>query len=71
MNFVKNIIILKNFKRYDYNLILVIIHKIRKIIYYKLVNNIINTARLANIIIEEMIKLYFMLNFIICNKEYL
>lgn len=61
--------ILKNWKKDDYNLILVIVDKLTKIIYYKLVKTIINIVKLVNLIIRIFIKYYSLLNSILSNNS--
>ena len=56
-------------KSNDYNLILVIINWLIKIIYYKLVKFTINSLGLVNVIINKMIRHYDILNSIIINKN--
>ena len=56
MNFVTSLLILTNWKRDSYNLILVIINRLIKIVYYEPVKVTINTPGLAEVIINRVVK---------------
>lgn len=67
MDFVTKFRVLINRKDKSYNLILVIINQLTKIIYYKLVKIIINVPDLAIVIIDIIVRYYSLFNFIIIN----
>ena len=56
IDFVTGLLLFADWKSDSYNTILVVINCLTKMVYYKLVKVIINTPRLANIIIEVMVQ---------------
>ena len=71
MNFVTDLPILINWKRDNYNFILVIVDQLVKIIYYKPVKITINASKQAKVIINLIIWHYNLLNLIVTNKSLL
>lgn len=69
MNFVTNLLVLTNYKGDNYNSILIIVNKFIKIVYYKLVLNIINIISFAIIIINMIISNYSLPNSIVSDKK--
>lgn len=69
MNFVTNLLVLTNYKGDNYNSILIIVNKFIKIVYYKLVLNIINIISFAIIIINMIIRYYSLPNSIVSDKK--
>lgn len=69
MNLVTDLLISMNLKSDSYNLILVIIFKLIKIVKYKFVKMIIHAAALVNIIIDIILRNFSFLDFIIKNKN--
>lgn len=59
----------KNWKKGGYNLILVIINKLTKNVYYKPVKTIINTFKQAEVIIDVIVIDYDLLDYIMSNKN--
>lgn len=54
--------------RDGYNLILIIVDMLFKIVYYKLVTTIIDVCGLVEIVIDVFVRQHVLLNFIINNK---
>lgn len=65
------LLILKNWKKDSYNLRLIIIEKLTKVICYKLVKTNIDTAIVAQVIINQIMRYYSLLNSIMSNKNIL
>ena len=58
MDFVTGLSLLVDWKGNSYDLILVIVNRLIKIVYYKLVKVTINTPRLAEVIINVVVQYY-------------
>ena len=69
MDFVTGLPILTNWKRNNYNLILIIIDWLIKRVYNKPVKIIINTPGLAEVIIDMVIQYHNLLNSIFFDKS--
>ena len=67
IDFVISLLILTDWKKNNYNLIFVIIDRLIKIGYYKLVKVTINTPSLVKLIINIMMRYHGLLNSIITN----
>ena len=65
MDFVTGLSVLTNWKDESYNLILVIIDRLTKIVHYKLMKIIIGAPGLAEVIIDVIIRHHSLLDFII------
>lgn len=68
MDFIPTIPILINLNGDNYNSFLVIINQQIKIVYYKPVNIIFNTSKLAKVIIDMIIYYYNLLDLIVIYK---
>ena len=68
MDFVISFLILANWKSNSYNLILIIVDWLIKIVYYKLVKVIINVLGLAKVIINVIIYHYRVLKSIVIDQ---
>lgn len=69
MNFIIRLLIIRDKKGENYDLIFIIIKWLIKIIYYKPVKITINTLSFIKFIINLMIRHYSLLNLIIINKR--
>ncbi len=69
MNFVIRLPILTNWKDDSYDLILVIVDWLTKIIYYELVKIIIDNLNLAKVILDMIIQYHTLSNLIVSNKS--
>lgn len=67
INFVIGFLLLMNWKSNNYNIILVVIDCLTKMLYYKPVKTTINVASLAEVIIDLVIRYYSLLESIISN----
>ena len=68
MNFVTSQSISTNWKRDSYNSILVIIDRLTKMVYYKLIKITINTPRLVKVIINVVVRHYALPNSIVIDR---
>ena len=71
MDFVTKLLILINWKKYSYNLILVIVDQLTKMVHYKPIKITINAFGLAKVIIDVIICQHSLLDLIITNKGFL
>ena len=71
MNFVTDLPILTDWKKNSYNLILVIIDRLLKIVYYKLIKVIIDAPGLSEVIINVVVRYHDFLDSIITNQRLL
>ena len=67
MNFLTELLILTDWKSESYNLILVIINQLTKIVYYKPIKIITNTLGLTKVKIDVVVRHYRLLDSIITN----
>ena len=63
-----NLLLSANSKSDNYNSILVIVNRLTKIVYYKLVKLTINTLKLAKVIINMIVQYYNFANSIIGDR---
>ena len=68
INFVTGLPISTNWKRDSYDSILVIVNRLTKMVYYKLVKIIINTPRLEEVIIDVVMRHHNLPNLIVANE---
>lgn len=69
INFLINMLILKNYIKDGYNSMLIIVHKLIKRVYYKFVKITINLVKKAKIIIDYILMHYKFLDFLISGKN--
>ena len=69
IDFITNLLILTDWKGNSYDLIFVIINKLTKMIYYKLVKITINIPGLVKVIVNIVVRYYGLLILIITNKK--
>lgn len=69
INFLTNLLILKNLKKNNYNLILVIVDKITQIIHHKPEQTIIKIAKIVKVIINVVLRYHKFVKSILCNKS--
>ena len=69
IDFITRLSILTNYKDESYNFILVIIDRLIKIVYYKLIKIIINSSRLAKVIFDIVVHYYGFFNLIVTDKS--
>ena len=69
MNFIMGLLILTDWKRNNYNLILVIINWLTKMVYYKLVKVTIDALGLAKIVINIVVRYHSFSDSIFINRE--
>ena len=68
MDFVTGLPLSVNWKSDNYDLILVILNRLTKIVHYKLVKVTIDTPRLANVIINVVVQYYDLPDSIIIDR---
>lgn len=68
MDFVTGLLILTDWKKDSYNFILIIIDKLIKIVYYKLVQVTIDATSLVKVIIDVVVQYHGLPDFIVGNK---
>ena len=69
MDFITGLLILTDWKEDSYDLILIIVNRLIKIVHYKLVKVTINAPGLAEVIINVVLKHYGLQNSIITDQE--
>ena len=67
MDFVIGLLVFINWKSKTYNLILVIVNQLTKIVYYKLVKVTINALSLAKVMIDMVLRWHSLLNSVASN----
>lgn len=70
MEFLIDLSILANSKKDNYNSIFVIIKHLTKMIYYNLSKTSSNTLRISIVIMNIIIRSYYLIEFIITNKNF-
>ncbi len=68
MNFVIDLLISVDWKGYSYDSILVIVDRLTKRVYYKLIKVTINTPGLAEVIIDEIMYYHKVLESIVMDR---
>ena len=68
MDFVTGLLLFANWKRINYDLVLVIVDHLTKMVWYKPVKVIINTPKLAEVILNVVMRYHGLPNSIISNR---
>ncbi len=71
MDFTTSLLVSTNEKNESYNFIIIIVHYLRKMIYYKPVKVTIDTPSLAEVIIDILVRNYGIFESIIMNWDLL